>query len=416
MNFQININYRCLLKDLHSLCKVAGPSHSIAKVSSNDPRIGMEKSFPIAKEIKRIIEMTNTIEKTDVQMIEHNGNIIIVGGLGEETTEKKIRNIPVTLMAHLDEITYYISKRQIEKQRILIPLCQPPTTIQNPDVKILGYRGEKDNRDLIEIGYGKITKKKYVIDKHDRTKNIPLDEYITTYQVKPNKNDELTYFLLNTNRKVLEGDLVIQDYGPTWMGDEYDVNTVFHSKALDDRVGSIASIYAIIELSKNHIPAKAILTGGEEGVPNDVSWDRLIRPSVNKYCNNDDIILICDGIDGNRLLEFGSQKKYIHEAVLIPYTANGKGPGDLGIFSLLRDEVAHFAKHEGFDVITSTDYVSRSTGPKIMDEYPFIGYINWVNGEIGDSLAVCHVNETVHPQQIINIIGTMVCAVKYFSK
>lgn len=81
MKFEINTDHDMLLKDLEKLCKVAGPLQSVAKISPNDPRLGKHKDFPIVKETKRIVADNNEKENTDVQVIEHHGNLIIIGNI-----------------------------------------------------------------------------------------------------------------------------------------------------------------------------------------------------------------------------------------------------------------------------------------------------------------------------------------------
>jgi hypothetical protein len=141
--------------------------------------------------------------------------------------------------------------------------------------------------------------------------------------------------------------MVVYNYGPEIENE--DGKSIVKVKALDDRVGCLAHIYAIKELSKCEIPAKAVLTSSEEGVPVDVSWGRLVRPLYKKYCDEQDVSIICDGTNGKDLEEFRGKKeqgKHLSSAIVIPYTAGGKGGGDPGIFSVFRDILIPRIKEE----------------------------------------------------------------------
>ena len=115
--------------------------------------------------------------------------------------------------------------------------------------------------------------------------------------------------------------------------------------------------------------SKAILTSAEEGLPNDISWGRLVRPTYERFCTHDTLTLICDGADGKELKEFEDEDRCLSSAVIIPYTSFGKGGGDLGIFSRFRDDIIPKLKeiYEEDVAVTTTDYVSRSYEIKIMD-------------------------------------------------
>lgn len=397
-DLESSINPLC--EDLEALLKTPGPTYLIAKISDKDVRIGKNKDFPIAQKVREIVGKINKKEDTDLKVITHNGNVVVVGGLGFNPSDEEIKDIPVTLGAHLDEISYMVSKPkpELKGKRELLPLHAADKRFFNDiekQVKILGFRGDGEERNFVEITKGKIAS---------------LEEITDRGEIK-----RYCYVLEAESDDVKEGDIAIQDYGPAWLPEKkFGANAILRCKALDDRVGSIAVIYAIKELAKYGIPTKGILTGGEEGVPLDISWDRLIRPTFKKYCHRDGIFIICDGIDGSALSEF-KNGTYLREAVLVPYTAYGKGPGDLGIFSLLRDNVSALASSKGFQVATTTNYVSRSTGIKIMDDYPLVGYIDWTNGITGHPKSICHVDEKILIQQIINIIGTMVYTVEYFT-
>lgn len=157
------------------------------------------------------------------------------------------------------------------------------------------------------------------------------------------------------------------------------------------------------------------MTSSEEGVPKDVSWGRLVRPTYEKFCTNDVINLICDGIDGGRLSEFSDRKdKYMKEAVVFPYTSLGKGGGDPGIFSVLRDVILPRAKQDNIRGITTTDYVSRSHDAALMHDFPLIGFVDWVNGKVLNRISHCHLDESIECQQITNIIGILVYTTAYF--
>jgi hypothetical protein len=128
---------------------------------------------------------------------------------------------------------------------------------------------------------------------------------------------------------------------------------------------------------------------------------------------------MCDGVDGWNLHEFEKERKneMVSEALLVPYTSYGKGAGDYGLFSLIRDEVVPLARTKGnFQAETTTDYVSRSFDPKIMNDFPLIAFLDWSNGKVGDMFARCHVDETVKVEQILNLIGMMVYTVQYLNR
>ena len=101
---------------------------------------------------------------------------------------------------------------------------------------------------------------------------------------------------------------------------------------------------------------------------------------------------------------------------MLPYTSYGKGGGDNGIFSILRDKVLGQARNNGFEAKITTDYVSRSVDPKLMNEFPFIGFIDWSNGKIGNQYAICHLDESIVAEQLVNIIGLTYHGVTYFTR
>ena len=116
-------------------------------------------------------------------------------------------------------------------------------------------------------------------------------------------------------------------------------------------------------------------------------------------------------MDGIKLSEFIGRESCLEEALVIPYTSNGKGGGDIGVFSLLRDKIIPKLKEKyGENVVaTCTDYSSRSYEVKIMDRWTLIGFVQWSCGVPGDSKAICHNDERVKLAQIVNIIRTLVC-------
>lgn len=262
----------------------------------------------------------------------------------------------------------------------------PPRNVIHQQCKIYGFRG-LNKREFVELGDGRFS-----------VTQIEKEEYLYT---------------LKTEADVKEGDLVIQNYGPNWTGEKYRPGSILNMKALDDRVGCAVLIHAVNELGKRKIPSKAILTGGEEGVNRDVAWARLARQSFRNYCRRDGVTIICDGVDGAQIKEF-PKNSHVSEALIIPYTSHGKGAGDPGLFSLLRDCVVPIAQEHSFEVTTLTDYVSRSIDPKIMDEFPLIGFVDWCNGKTGDKDAKCHYDESIAVDQLLNIVGVLVHAVRFF--
>lgn len=401
-----------ICEDLMKLVKTPGPSHAIARISRDDPRI--EKEFPMTETVKELTARINEQDKTNISCREDHGNIVLVGGLqSKKPTGGEIRSIPVTIGAHLDEITYLISNKSYDDSHILIPLCSPPketyTGKQHPfkheKAKIFGFRKKR----FVPLGHGRFhATRKITIDK--RTKERRYENWVYLLKV-----DEET-------AKIHEGDVAIQDYGTrTKEQKQYDAHSAINAKALDDRVGSIVAIYALKYLAKSNpsIPVKVILAGDEEGVGIDVSWARLVRPTYERFCERDVITLMCDGIDGWNLHEFEEKRKgeILTEALLVPYTSYGKGAGDYGLFSLIKDEVIPIAQTEGrFQVKTTTDYVSRSFDPKIMNNFPLISFLDWSNGKVGNMFARCHVDETIKVKQILNLIGMMVYTVQYLYK
>jgi hypothetical protein len=400
-----------ICKDLIKLVRTPGPSHAISRISARDPRI--EKEFPMTETVKEIIASISKEDKTNISVREDHGNIVLVGGLqSKRPTENEIRSIPITIGAHLDEVTYLISNKKHDGYRELIPLCSPPTAkyiekehpFKHEEARIFGFRRKK----FISLGSGRFyAKREKTVDK--RTKEISYGNW--NYLLEINEK----------NAEIHEGDIVIQDYGTTQVKKHYDIDSTISAKALDDRVGSIVAIYALRYLvkSKPPIPIKVILAGDEEGVGIDVSWARLVRPTYERFCKRDVITLMCDGVDGWNLHEFEKERKneMVSEALLVPYTSYGKGAGDYGLFSLIRDEVVPLARTKGnFQAETTTDYVSRSFDPKIMNDFPLIAFLDWSNGKVGDMFARCHVDETVKVEQILNLIGMMVYTVQYLNR
>ena len=325
-------------------------------------------------------------------------------------TVKDVREIPVTLTSHADEITFLMKK----DSEVLFPLCNTRPFSQygfmHHEGKILGFRGEGDERVLREIGTAEL---------HQRVKS-PVD-------TKKSHEPKFEYYLKNVKGdEQREGDLVVTNYNLTQK--DYGIDTIFHSKALDDRVGVLVDIYTVKELARAGIPCKAIFVGDEEGVDSELAWARLARPSFARYSKADGITILCDGFDGKKLSEFkDSEGKHLGAGLIVPYRSEGKGAGDPGIFSLLRDQVVPLAKKHGFEAVTTTDYVSRSLDPKIMDDFPYICSVDWSNGPVLTPIVddsnpaqsyfnVCHVDESVAIRQVINIIGTTFWSVCFLNR
>lgn len=413
-------------ENLIKLAMTDGPTQAAIQIAHpRDPRI--DKDFPIFLETKRIINELN------LGYVQHLGNLVVFQG-GEEGNNlsiEKIRQIPMTLGAHLDEITYLVSEtKNSENDYLLIPICAPPqvSKLVNDRCKIVGFRHEKDG-EFVPIGSGlmkvrRIIKNKKVNDlkaigkslKDDQ--NSPLNrflDYLIDQTITEARENATFEYWLETEADVRIGDMVIQDYNYT-ESKRFDTESLIHAKAMDDRVGCIAVLYALAKLGELGIPCKAVLTSSEEGVPKDVSWGRLVRPTYNKYCCNDSITLICDGIDGLKLEEFSSKAgKYMQEAVVVPYTALGKGGGDPGLFSVIRDIVLPRARKDKILAVTSTNYVSRSYDTAIMYDFPLIGFVDWVNGKILDRNARCHLDESIQLGEVLNIIGVFVYAGAFFN-
>jgi len=347
--------------------------------------------------VQEILERLSRDNKIDLVLTEFNGNLLIVGGLGTNSTEQEIYDLPVTLAPHLDEITYMV-KNEWDKEtglRRILPLCNAPSEdeVKHSEVKIVGFR-EENHRKLVEVGSGTII-----------------------VQTKMKEQKKYNRYLLKTEAKdLLIGDLVIQDYCYEKPDTRYDLESIINMKALDDRAGSIAQIYAVAELAKRGLPSKAILAGDEEGFNKDIAWARLVRPAFKKYSRPDGLIIVCDGFDGNNLRAEFKTDDYLPEALVTTYTSDASGAGDPGIFSLFRDKVVKMARRCGFEAAITTCYASRSIDPKIMDDFPLIGFINWSNGSVGGDDAFCHRDESVKLRQIVNIIGTTCLAVNYFSE
>lgn len=386
-----------ICKDLKTLTTTPGPSRCVAKFSEvSDPRIGLDKEFPLYKSVREIVNrMIKENEQVRLVLTQDYGNIILLSGYEEKPPLKEIRKIPIALASHADEVTFLVKKGS----PFLIPLFNAAPLvnygISHPKVKVFGFRGEKEKRELMEIGRGEISKD--IIENETKF-------FLKTYEGKEKK----------------EGDLIIQDYYLT--PDKFGLDTIFHSKALDDRVGILTHIYVLRELSKYNIKAKAIFVGDEEGIDKDVAWARLARPIFKKYCMEDNLIIVTDGYDGKNLHEFYHKRgKHLEEALVTPYRSEGKGAGDPGLFSLMRDHIIPFVTHEerGFAAITTTDYVSRSLDPKIMDDFPNICSVDWSNGPVlipdNDFFPVCHKCESVMVRQILNIIGTIFWAIYFFN-
>ena len=420
--------------DLQLLTSTAGPTRCVAKLNENfDPRIGRAKEFPLYAAMKEIVDRMNQESMANLQLFPDCGNIILVSGLppGSIVDEQRIRKIPVALSSHADEITFLRKK----ESQILFPLCNAKPFekygIEHHKVKIFGFRGAGDEREFKEVGSAELHEREVRTRGTGQQLNKPKDLSQNNKKDKTAgiKTPQFEFYLQNVScaegleedKKELEGDLVIQDYDETIKN--FGLNTIFHTKALDDRVGVLAHVYAMRELGKMKIPAKAIFVGDEEGVDADVSWARLARPSFRRYCREDGITILCDGFDGKNLHEFEKQEcRHLDAALISPYRSEGKGAGDPGIFSLLRDNVVTLANEHGFEAVTTTDYVSRSLDPKIMDDFPYICSIDWSNGPVltptktpDGYFNVCHVDESVSVRQIANIVGTTFWAVWFLN-
>lgn len=387
-------------KDLVKLANAPGPSRCVAKIGYNDPRLLPGESFPITTVVQRILERLAHDKRVDLVLRESNGNVLIAGGLGKNPADEEIYHLPVTLGAHLDEITYMV-KNQLDKQtglRILVPLCNAvELKDENTKVRVLGFR----DRRFKEIGTGTISFR------------------LEAAEGRPDKkwSEKSRIYLLETQKEVRIGDLVIQDYCYEDPNTTYSLESQIHVKALDDRAGCICQIYAVAELAARGIPAKAVLVGDEEGFNADVSWARLVRPAFRKYVRPDRLVIICDGFDGKKMLEEFAPKrdKYLSEALVPSYVGSGKGAGDPGLFAIFRDHIVDLAMRSGFEATVTTNYASRSFDPKIMDEFPLISFIDWSNGLVGGPDAICHRDESILLKQVINIIGTTVLATWYFT-
>jgi len=394
-----------ICSDLMKLIDTPGPTQSVARISEHDVRT--TKQFPMTVAVNQIVERINREHETNIFVFEDHGNLILVGGINHKPSRNEVWNMPTTIGAHLDEIAYLISGKRDDGSTILLPLCSAPIRTDNnkghpfthEESRILGYR----NGELLTIGYGRFHAKPRV--------NVEQGKHIMTgwnYMLKVDK--------VLDGEEVRTGDIAIQDYGTGKASGHFNLTTKITAKALDDRVGSTIAIHAIRYLSKLDppTPVKAVLSGDEEGFPLDVSWARFIRPTFRKYCRPDGVTIICDGINGFDLSELVSKSKgeLVESALLVPYTSHGKGAGDYGLFSLFRDKVIPYARKNGFEVETTTDYVSRSYDPKIMDEFPLITFLDWSAGEVGDIYARCHMHEEIRVKQIVNLVGTMVHAVK----
>lgn len=444
-----------LCKDLRDLCNTPGPTRCVAKLSQKfDPRISSNNEFPFIVKLNEIIIRMNKKNPNGNKLFlfQDYGNIILVSGFKKKPSLKQIKEIPFVLASHADEISYIKKKNSME----IIPLFNylpivntgfdvfskatnvdehgtfslksSRGVIRHNKVKIFGFIGDKENRDFKQIGSGNIYRK--VPDDIDIKMEETNDHHKKLLEEDKQKK---SFYLENIEysnpdlekRGVLEGDLIIQDYDET--EDNFNINSIIHAKALDDRVGVISHLYTLNELNKNGIAAKAIMVGDEEGVNSDIAWAKLSRPVFRKYCKEEDIIIICDGFDGKKLTEFEQEYgfkngdcKHFDMALIAPYRSEGKGAGDPGMFALFRDEIIRLADENGFKAVTTTDYVSRSFDPKIMDDFPNICSIDWSNGPVVTPTKKyyneCHVDESVSIKQVVNIIGTSFWTIHYLNQ
>lgn len=415
--------FETVIRDLNEICitlsnlvETPGPSRCVAKlIDGFDPRLGRDENYPMYQTIRKIVNNFNKTIGERIYLKQHNGNIIIIGGFDKSPNEDEIKEIPVTLASHADEITFMIKKKgNMDKPhcREVLPLCATKLLVDqgivHKNMKIYGFRVINSTQTFCEIRKASIF--------------IEFDEH--------NKPHFFIKLSPGLKEDILEGDVVIQDYNET-QSKNYNIDTIFHCKALDDRVGMLCHLYTIYYLTKyTKIKSKAIFAGDEEGIPTDVSWARLVEPTFESFCIKEGTIIICDGIDGFKMKEFPIFQR-IHEALIIPYTADGKGGGDHGLFSFLRDLVlTKINKHNiNFHGTTCTDYASRSIDPKIMNKFPLICFINWSNGPVLPEdkypvdilreisadigfISKCHVDESISVRQILNIIGTTYYAYK----
>jgi len=409
-------NITQLGKDLVELCMVSGPSSYIAKSGENDIRIDKNKEFPVFSEINKIVKRINdelqSYTDNKVHILQDFGSIILTSGFRNKPTIDEIKNIPIVFASHADEISYMVKQDLNE----IVPLFNAKPIVYLYDggyfgklkifrykSKILGFRGIGEKRELIEIGEGEIN---IEVDKRDRDYKFFI-ENITLYDQKID---------------VKVSDLVIQNYND--INKDYTLGTIIHAKALDDRVGAISQIYALKEFTKINLETKAIIIGDQKYGQTIESSGRSIRNVFNRYCNSDDIVIITDAFDGRMLKELEKYRsQYLDKALIVPFRSDGKGSGDLGFFSIFRDEIINVCKKNEFDAITTTDYVSRSIDYKIQDMFSHIISIDWSNGPIIDPIDtpdgprhnICNVDESIQLSQLINVIGTLYFSALYFS-
>lgn len=394
-----------MYSDLLELLRTPGPSRCCARIRNHFPNL--KEDLPMTTKIKEIKERFEESDGIDIKLLEDHGNIVLVGGLGSKnSTPDEIKKIPLTLGAHIDEITYLVSNQLEGDLRVLIPLCSPPTRVFPPkynpfehkEARILGVREGR----LKTIGYGSFHAEQKIKTKRDG--GVAMEDWNYLLKVEKVVNGE----------DVNPGDVAIQNY---MQFKKYNgLNSVIASKALDDRVGTVVILYALRFLCQ-HMPIKAILSGDEEGVPRDVSWARLILPTYRRFCQQDVITILCDGINGADLSEFSQdQNKFLSDALLLPYTARGKGGGDYRLFSLMREKIIPICDKNDFSVRITTDYASRSFDPKIMNEYPLITFLDWSNGLVGNKFYRCHFHEEVLFLQVVNLVGCFFWTARYLSE
>lgn len=369
---------------LRNLIETPGPSLACARISRKAGQANGE--FPMTRKIKEIIGGFEA--SSNIRLWEDHGNIVLVGGLkSERPDDEEVKEIPIVLGAHMDEITYLITNKSDDGSHVILPLCSPPTwPFHHREARVLGMR----DRELVTVCLGKFDAEEIIRDGRD--KSVRMERLKYTLKVEEDEG-------------VTPGDIAIQDYMN--FGKYNGPDSVIEAKALDDRVGTTAVLYALRFLSQR-MPIKAILSGDEEGVPSDVSWARLILPTYERFCRRDVITLLCDGVNGADIKECPDDVGgFLSDALLLPYTADGKGGGDYRLFSLLREGALPRAKENGFAAKALTDYASRSYDPKIMNEFPMIGFVDWSNGLVGNAQFKCHYHEEVLLRQVLNIIGCL---------
>jgi len=251
------------------LATTDGPTQAainISRTQSEDPRI--KGDFPIFLETERIIEELN------LSYLQDMGNLIVynrVQRMDNDNIQDEIKKIPVCLGAHLDEITYLVSNSESHGKRVLMPICAAPkrTDLLHPECKIVGFRHEK-NGEFCDIGTGSI-EVEYVegpakipnFYDAGMDKKIPegqvvyrqIIDYLLTQEMQRQDHEATFRYLLDTDADYAIGDMVIQNYNLTETSN-FKPDSIIRVKALDDRVGCIAILYALKELDRLGYPER----------------------------------------------------------------------------------------------------------------------------------------------------------------